>query len=100
MNRLGDGDVYYALAMCPQLAELDCSFTACCSDIELNKAATGGCCAKLRVLNVRYCPRVTDLGLMKAVQYATASHLHRLYVTLSPGASAPFRSSAAAATTA
>lgn len=69
MNRLGDGDVCSAIAECPQLTELDCSFTSCCSDLELFKAARGQRCPpKLRVLNVRYCSRVTDLGLVEAVR--------------------------------
>jgi hypothetical protein len=68
MNRLGDGDVCSAIAECPQLTELDCSFTSCCSDLELFKAARGQRCPKLRVLNVRYCSRVTDLGLVAAVR--------------------------------
>jgi hypothetical protein len=70
MNRLGDGDVCSAIAECPLLTELDCSFTGCCSDFELFKAASGQRCPpKLRVLNVRYCSRVTDLGLVAAVRH-------------------------------
>lgn len=70
MNRLGDGDVCSAIAECPLLTELDCSFTGCCSDVELFKAASSRRCPpKLRVLNVRYCSRVTDLGLVAAVRH-------------------------------
>jgi hypothetical protein len=67
VNRLGDGDLCNALTHCPGLTELNCSFTGCCSDIELFKAARSGCCPALSILNLRYCSKVTDLGLIAAV---------------------------------
>jgi hypothetical protein len=77
LNRLGDGDVAAAVAQCPQLTELNCSFAGCCSDIELVKAANARCCPDLRVLNLRYCSRVTDIGLIAAVRRFTALQVVR-----------------------
>lgn len=77
LNRLGDGDVAAAIAQCPQLTELNCSFAGCCSDIELFKAANARCCPDLRVLNLRYCSRVTDIGLIAAVRRFTALQVVR-----------------------
>ena len=77
LNRLGDGDVCAAVAACPHLLELDCSFTGCGSDIELSKAAKARCCPQLRLLNVRYCSRITDLGLNIAVSGFTCLEVIR-----------------------
>jgi hypothetical protein len=77
VNRLGDGDVCSAVAECPGLEELNCSFTGCCSDIELFKMVKSRCCPNLRLLNVRYCSRVTDLGLISAARLFTSLQVMR-----------------------